>query len=273
MPGVLAASASRSTLSASGIERVCTSRISRRPRAVGRLHRDAPVEAAGSQQRRVEHVGAVGRGQHDHRLGALEAVELGEDLVERLLALVVGAGDRDRALARAPDRVELVDEDDRRRRLLGLREQVAHARGADADDRLDELRGRDREERGVRLAGDGAREQRLAGARRAREQHAVGHAPAEAPVALGVAQEVDDLRELGLGLVDPRDVLEGDADLLRVHPPRLRAPEVAQRAHRPAGFRGAAREQHEQADDQQRRAEAEQQLGQQRLALCSSTSR
>ena len=46
-----------------------------------------------------------------------------------------------------------------------LREQVAHARGADADDRLDELRRRDREERGVRLAGDRAREQRLAGAR------------------------------------------------------------------------------------------------------------
>ncbi len=72
---------------------------------------------------------------------------------------------------------------------------------------------RDREEGRVRLAGDRAREQRLARARRAREQHAVGHAPAQAPVALGVAQEVDDLRQLGLGLVDAGDVLEGHADL------------------------------------------------------------
>ncbi len=208
--------------------------------AVGGLHGDAAVEAAGAQQRRVQHVGPVRGRQHDDGLGGLEAVDLGEDLVERLLALVVGAGDRHRALARAPDRVELVDEDDRRRRLLGLGEQVAHPRGADADDRLDELRRGDREERGVRLAGDRAREQRLARAGRAREQHAVGHAPAQAPVALGVAQEVDDLRQLGLGLVDPGDVLEGDPDRFRIDPPRLRAPEVAERAHRPAGLRRRA---------------------------------
>ncbi len=152
--------------------------------AIRRLDRDPPVEAARAQQRRVEDVDAVGGREHDDGLGGLEAVQLGEDLVERLLALVVGAGDRHRALARAPDGVELVDEDDRRRRLLGLREQVAHARGADADDRLDELRGRDREERRMGLAGHRAGEQRLAGARRAEQQDAVRHAPAEAPVLL-----------------------------------------------------------------------------------------
>ena len=40
-----------------------------------------------------------------------------------------------------------------------------------------------------------------------------------------------------------------------------------------AGLGGAAREQHEQPDDQQRRAEAEQQLGEQRLVSRSSTWR
>ena len=135
------------------------------PGAVGGLHDDAAVEASRPQQRRVEHVDAVGRGEHDDGVGRLEAVHLGQDLVERLLALVVGAGDVDRPLARAADRVELVDEDDRRRGGARLGEQVAHARGADADDRLDELRRRDREERRVRLARDRAREQRLAGAR------------------------------------------------------------------------------------------------------------
>ncbi len=111
---------------------------------------------------RVQHVRAVGGGQHDHSLGALEAVDLGEDLVERLLALVVRSGDGHRPLARAPDRVELVDEDDRRLRLLGLGEQVTHAGGPDADDRLDELRGGDRKESGMRLAGNRTRQQRLA---------------------------------------------------------------------------------------------------------------
>ena len=41
----------------------------------------------------------------------------------------------------AADGVELVDEDDRRRRFLRLLEEIAHARSADADDRLHELGG------------------------------------------------------------------------------------------------------------------------------------
>ena len=45
---------------------------------------------------------------------------------------------------------------------LGLREQIAHARGADADEHLDELGAAQAEERDLRFTGDGAREQRLA---------------------------------------------------------------------------------------------------------------
>ena len=84
------------------------------------------------------------------------------------------------AAALAADGVELVDEDDRRGGLLGLVEQVAHAGGADADDHLDELRRREREERHLGLAGDRARQQRLAGARRAGQQDALGDRRAEA---------------------------------------------------------------------------------------------
>ena len=38
------------------------------PFAVGRLHGDAPVEAPRAQQRGVEDVGTVGRGEHDNGL-------------------------------------------------------------------------------------------------------------------------------------------------------------------------------------------------------------
>ena len=82
----------------------------------------------------------------------LEAVHLGEDLVERLLALVVAAAARRRAPRARPiessSSMKMIAGDG----LLGLLEEVAHARGADADDRLDELGGRDREERHARLA-------------------------------------------------------------------------------------------------------------------------
>ena len=122
---------------------------------VGAIDDDLAVEAARAQQRRIEHVGAVRRGDQDDAGVLIEAVHLDQQLIERLLALVVSAAETRAALA--ADRVDLVDEDDARRALLRLLEEVAHARRADADEHLDEVRARDREERHARLAGDGAR--------------------------------------------------------------------------------------------------------------------
>jgi hypothetical protein len=62
-------------------------------RSVRWLHRDTAVEAAGTQQRLVEHLGAVGRSDDDHAGRRVEAVHLGQDLVQRLLALVVAAAE------------------------------------------------------------------------------------------------------------------------------------------------------------------------------------
>ena len=125
----------------------------------------------GPQQRRVEHVGTVRRGDEDDALVRLEAVHLDEQLVQRLLALVVAAAETGAAVT--ADGVNLVDEDDAGGVLLALLEQVADARRADADEHLDEVRAADREERHVGFAGHRARQQRLAGAGRAHEQHAL----------------------------------------------------------------------------------------------------
>ena len=98
---------------------------------------DLPVETARAQQRWVEDVGPVrGRDQNDVVL-QLEPVHLDEELVQRLLALVVAAAESGAAMA--ADHVDLVHEDDARRRLLRLLEEVADARGADADEHLDEV--------------------------------------------------------------------------------------------------------------------------------------
>ena len=79
---------------------------------VGHVHHDLAVEAAGAQQRRVEHVGAVRGGDEHHGVVGLEAVHLHEQLVKRLLALVVAAAQAGAALA--AHGVDLVDEDDGR---------------------------------------------------------------------------------------------------------------------------------------------------------------
>src|SRR4029079_9214759 len=120
------------------------------------------AEATGPQDGLIERVEAVGGRDADDPAGRVEPVELDEQLVERLLALVV-ATDAD-AAALLGERVELVEEDDRRGVLVGVGEQRADARSAAADDHLDELRARDREERDAGLPRERLRKQRLAGA-------------------------------------------------------------------------------------------------------------
>src|SRR5207244_10059680 len=107
----------------------------------------------------------------------------------------------------------------------GRGEEVADPGGAGPDDQLDELRGGDREEDHPRLAGDGAGEQGLAGARRADQEHALGDGAAEALIFLRLAEEVDDLLELLLRLLDPGDVGEGGARPLGVVEARLALPD------------------------------------------------
>src|SRR5581483_663372 len=91
--------------------------------AVRRMHVDAPVEAPRSQQRLVEHVSAVRGRKDDDAHARVEPVHLGEDLVQRLLLLVV-APDPDRGRAAPTNGVELVDEDDCGRRGACLLEEV-----------------------------------------------------------------------------------------------------------------------------------------------------
>ncbi len=173
---------------------------------------DLAVEAARAQERRVEDVGPVRGGHDDDVRVRVEAVHLDEDLIERLLALVVRAAQAGATLA--TDRVDLVHEHDARRVALGLLEEVAHAARADAHEHLDELGAGDAEERHAGLAGDGAREERLAGAGRADEQHAARDPGAEAVELLGVLEELDHLGQLLLRLVHAGHVVERDDGLV-----------------------------------------------------------
>ena len=182
-----------------------------------------------------------------------EAVHLDQQLVQRLLALVVAAAEAGAALA--ADRVDLVDEDDAGAVLLGLLEQVAHPGGADADEHLDEVRTGDGEERNPRLTRDGAGQQRLAGAGRAVEQHALGDLGAQRLVARRVLQEVLDLVELLDRLVDACDV--GERGLGHVLGELLGLRLAEAEAHPAAGLH--AGEHHEQADQQQQRQQVDQQ--------------
>ena len=84
---------------------------------IGRRNHDHAIEPTGPQQRWIEHVRAVGGGNDDHARVVVEPVHLDQDLIERLLALIVGVTESSAALA--TDRVDFVDEDDAWCALLG----------------------------------------------------------------------------------------------------------------------------------------------------------
>src|SRR5437867_12855212 len=111
----------------------------------------------------------------------------------------------------ASQRIQLVDENDGRGLGARLLEEIANPCCADTDKHLHELRARDREERHLRFARDRLGQQGLAGAGWADEEHAFGHAAAQPTIALGVLQEIDDLAQLVLRLVYPRNIGESYA--------------------------------------------------------------
>jgi hypothetical protein len=118
-----------------GVRRAMTARST--SFAVRAVDDDLPVEAPRAQQRRVEDVGAVRCSNEDDAAVDVESVHLDEHLVEGLLALVVTTAETGATVT--THRVDLVDEDDRRRVGLGLLEQVPDPGRADPDEHLDEV--------------------------------------------------------------------------------------------------------------------------------------
>mmetsp|Transcript_81145 Transcript_81145/g.238445 ORF Transcript_81145/g.238445 Transcript_81145/m.238445 type:complete len:242 (-) Transcript_81145:145-870(-) len=182
---------------------------------VRRVHLDLPVEAAWPNQRLVEDVCTIGRREDHDPVVALEAVHLRQQLVHSLLALVVALAEACAALP--ADRVDLVDEDDAGSGLLGVGEEVAHARGADAREDLHKLRGRDAEERHACLTGHSLCEQGLSGARRPDQQSSLRDLRAELRVARRVLQEVHDLHELFFSSITARNIIELDVGVAILH--------------------------------------------------------
>src|SRR5437764_721877 len=190
-PGVSDATVSRSTSGDILILRAWTCRICTRPTLSGRSTRTWRSKRPARNNAGSRISGRLVAQQH-HPGAGVKTVQLGEQLVQRLLFFVMPAAPGIGA-AGAAERVELVDKDDARRLLPRLLEQITHARGADPDKHLDEFRAVDREERHIGLAGDGSRQQRLAGPRRADQQHPFRHPAAEPAVAHRVFQERNDL--------------------------------------------------------------------------------
>ena len=87
---------------------------------IGSRHDNAPIEPSRAQQRGIQNIGTVGRGDENDPFVGFEAVHFDEQLVQCLLALVMAAAETGAAMA--PNGVDFVNEDDAGRILLALNE-------------------------------------------------------------------------------------------------------------------------------------------------------
>ena len=138
---------------------------------------NASVETSGAQERRIKDVGAVGRCHDNDFFVRFETIHLDEYLIECLLTFIVAAADTGSAYTTYC--IDLINENNRGRRFFRGLEEVSHARGADADEHLDEFGAGYREEGHACLPCHRPREQCLAGPRCAHEENALGNARAD----------------------------------------------------------------------------------------------
>src|SRR5262249_53017190 len=134
-------------------------------------------------------------------------IELGEELVESLFALVVRSK-RPESSSRSTDRVDLIDENDAQRTLLRLFEELAHTRCPESDEHLHELTRVQRKEWDIRLSRNRPRQERLSGTGWPDQEKPTRNAPSEGAIAPRLLQKIDDLDELVFRFVDPSNIVE-----------------------------------------------------------------
>src|SRR5690349_12048011 len=104
--------------------------------------------------------------------------------------------------------IDFIDEDNAGGVLFSLFEQIAHARSADSNKHLHEVRTTDGEEGHVRFARDCSRQQCLSSTRRTDKKYSLWNTPTEFLELLGFLQKVDDLLQFFLCLFNTGDIFE-----------------------------------------------------------------
>ena len=171
---------------------------------VGIVYGDLPIESAGAQKRFIEDIGAVCSRHNYYAFVFTEAVHLNEQLIKRLLSLVMPAAEARTALTAY--RVYLIYKHDGGSVFLRLVEQIANTRSAHTYVHFNKIRAGNREERNVRLARHRAGKQCFTRSRRANKQNALGNSGAQLVKLLGVLKEFDDLRHFLFFLIGAGNV-------------------------------------------------------------------
>ena len=170
------------------------------------------VEATWTQQRCIEDLGLVGRSKNnDWLVLGSKTIHFGEQLVERLLALIISTHNSHGARTTLTNGIKFIDKNDARRFLLGFLKQVADTSCACTNKQLNKFRAGDNEERNFRLTGYRLGQQCFACSRRAYQQHPFRNASTNLCITLRRFEEVNDFSEFVFGFINTSNISEGDA--------------------------------------------------------------
>ena len=157
---------------------------------IRQFHRNTTVKSSRTEQCRVKRIRLVGRCQNDNTFGTVKSIHFREQLIQRLLTLIVAA---DASVTFLADRIDLVDKDDTRCFLACLFEQVTHFCSTHTDKHFNKLRTGDREEWYVRLTCNCFCQQCFTGSRRAYKQCTFWHRCSDLLIFAWIVKEIYDL--------------------------------------------------------------------------------
>ena len=101
------------------------------------IHGNPAVETTGTQNRRIQDIHTVRGRHHDNADIRREAVHLHQELIQRLLALIVAAAHA--AASLSCHSVDLINKYNTGRMVLRIRKEVAHTGSTDADIHLNKV--------------------------------------------------------------------------------------------------------------------------------------
>ena len=166
------------------------------------------VETSRSQERCIEYVRSVRRGEDDDPGVLPESVHLDKQLVQRLLTLIVSAAKACSSCSSYS--VDLIDKYDTRRCLLCLVEQVSYSGSSDSYEHLHKVRSAYRIERYSGFTCHGSRNICLSCSRRTYEKDPLWYPCSDILIFSRILEEVDYLLKLFFFFFEPCYVSERD---------------------------------------------------------------
>ena len=195
-------------------------------RQIRHVHVDLTVKTTSPHQRAVQDVCTVRCRQNDDTTVGTKTVHLGQQLVQRILPLIIGTQTGVFTSGTA-NSINLINKNDAWTLVFGLLKKVPDTAGADAHEHFYKIRSAQRKERNLSLPRHGFGQECFSGSRRSNEQSALWNLRPKVGVLIGILQELHNLSELLFGPFQTCNVVE--VNLCRVvfiKQLRLRLPNI-----------------------------------------------